>query len=477
MKTSTMLLVTLMIFLPTIHAADIEKEMMREEIRLLKERLTEVEQRLEVQGNEMGSGESKDAEAKVSAKSPKPRASSIQFSGNEQLDIDEGKVSFLDRVGSFALIKDAGSAIGLSGNADIVYWYSDKDAKSASQTISDFVVDQVRLAIDLDIHEYVKGFAALQFEDYQDSSFAGAGGTSDTEDDGDLQVDEAYILLGDWEFEEGIYAVFGKQYFPFGNVDESGNFINDTLARQLYETRDTGLTVGHKYAGLDINLFAFNGQADEVNDDGSLESNKLDTWGGGISYTMDEEDMKLKVGFSYISNIFQAQNTAARGGLDILADDEDGALADLAKTENDGKGFGFENPFDEFKSNDSRAYNLYGVVGFGPVWFSAEWVSAFNSLETSDTGGHLRVRPEALTLEGACSVPVGDYEVTLATKYEMNNDQDAAGNDIQDVLGFGVASEIFDNTTLTLNYEHYNLEKTINNGNMDLYLAELSIGF
>ena len=457
MKKLNVLLATLMISLSTIHAADIEKELMREEIRLLKERLSDVERRLETQTNEIGRTGHADSAITLPAESPNLSETSTQLSENENIDVDGDEVSFLDRLGGFALIKDSSSSISLSGNADIVYWYSDRDAKrmspfdTSSQDTSDFVLDQVRLAIDLDIHEYVKGFIALQFEDYQQGSFAGAGGLGDTEDDGDLQVDEAYIMLGDWEFEEGLYGIFGKQYLPFGNVNDSGNFINDTFARQLYETRDTGLTVGHKYAGLDINLYAFNGRADEI-DGFRLEDNRIKTWGGSMSYTMDEEDLKLKMGVSYINNLLQAQNNAAAAGLDFE---------------------GIPVYFD----NDNRAYNVYGTVGIGPVWFSAEWVSAFSNLDRRDARGNKNIEPSALSLEGACTFGMGEYEVTLATKYEMNNDQDVFNNELKDVLGFGIASEIFDNTTLTINYEHYNLEESLNNGNMDLYLAELSIGF
>ena len=449
-----------------IEAADSEKEYMREEIRLLKERLNELEDRMQDQSRQTTTLEIAPVEATtVSTDRLDP---SNEIPANEEPELNDSHPSFFDRLVSFPVIQEAYDRLSISGNVDILYLNADFDTgNGGGEDTSDFVVDQVRLGLDLEIYDYVKGFVALQFEDYQTGSFAfsSINGMNDTEFDGDVQVDEAYILLGDWEYDEGLYGIFGKQYFPFGNVNESGNFINDTLTRQLYETRDTGLTVGHKYAGLDVSFFAFNGQAEEVKTGGSLD-NKVDTWGSSISYSMEEEGMTVNVGFGYISNILQAQNTAAVAGLDSA-------------------------PITRYNDNDSQAYNLYGVIGLGPVWFSAEYVSTFNDLDSRDVPGQSSspvtpnnpvgsdVKPEALTLEGAFSFEMDEHEVTVAAKYETNNDQEDFGNPIEEIWGIGVGSDIFENTTLTLNYENWNLENGAGNlgGHANVYLAELSIGF
>lgn len=446
----------------SVEAADLEKEIMREEIRLLKEQLNGLEHRLEGQSDQRKSLEAttvEDTREKAGRLDPNNR---IPTDDRSKIDADLGAA--FDRLTSFPVIRQAYDRLTITGNVDILYYNSDFDTRSGgSEDTSDFVVDQVRLGLDLEIYDYVKGFVALQFEDYQTGSLAPfGGGVADTEGDGDLQVDEAYIIIGDWEYDEGLYGIFGKQYFPFGNVNESGNFINDTLTRQLYETRDTGLTVGHKYAGLDVSFFAFNGQAEEVKTGGSLD-NKVDTWGSSIAYAMEEEGMTVNIGFSYISNILQAQNTAALAGLD------------------------FNGPIGLHVDNDSQAYNVYGVVGIGPVWLSAEYVSTFNDLDSRDVPGTpftanpegSDVKPQALTVEGAFSFEMDEHEVILAAKYETNNDQEDFGNPFEEIWGVGVGSDIFENTTLTLNYENWNLENGSGNigGHANVYLAELSIEF
>ena len=465
MKKLFTVLFAMMITVPLVNATDIEKELMREEINLLKEKLTNLELRMESQDDNSDRSKkstpidlSDGSTDRLGANNPVPEE-------EEQPVVDKTQFPMMDQLVSFPVIRQAYDRLSISGNVDILYYYSDFNTGGGAEDTSDIIADQVRLALDLEIDDYVKGFVALQFEDYQTGSLATfGGGGGDTETDGDLQVDEAYIVLGDWEYGEGLYGIFGKQYFPFGNVNESGNFINDTLVRQLYETRDTGLTAGHKYAGLDVGFFVFNGQLEDSKTSGNFK-NKLDTWGASLSYEMDEEDMKVRVGFSYINNLLQAQNTAALAGLDIAAP---------------GTILGFTNTDD----NDSQAYNLYAALGIGPFWFSGEYVSALNDLDrdingdgTNDIGSG--VKPEALSLEGAFSCQVRDQEITLAGKYETNNDQDDFGNGIDSIWGIGVASDIFENTRLTLNYEYWDGDNspTIGGGHANLYLAELSIGF
>ena len=319
------------------------------------------------------------------------------------------------------------------------------------------------------------GYIGLEFEDYQEpggdgvshAPFGGGPGGAptggpDTEDNADIQVDEAYIKIGDIE---GLYGIFGKQYFPFGNIDEYGNFINDTLSRQLFETRDTGITIGHEYEGLEFNLFAFNGNADQVrNGIPTHTDNKIDTWGGSVSYKLTDEDRSMKLGFSYLDNIFQAQSSVGLGQ-------------------------------SVYSDHDNQAYNLHAVFEGGPVWFGVEYVSAFNNLDKDVDGNNMNdigsgVKPEALTLEGAVTCDLGGNDVTLAAKWEIANDQDDFTNAVEEIWAFGISSEILENTTLTVNYENWNLAEqaspptgssisgsTPKGGHANVYLAELSIGF
>ncbi len=423
------------------YAADSENAQLQDEIRLLKERLNQLEQRLQSQ------------EASTD------RLSSAVVVPNDGLNADISD-DRLARLNTFAVLREMNDRVNISGNVDVLGYSSDFDTRtSGKEDTSDIIIDQVRLQLDIDVSEYVDATIALQYEDYQPGGgFAPfGGGSSDTDADGDVEIDEAYITIGD---EEGVYLIAGRQYFDFGNVDEYGHFINDSLTRQLYETRDTGITGGWKGEGLDFNLFAFNGQEEASRSNGS--DNKIDAWGASISYSVEQEDLNVEFGASYINNLLQAQNTAAVAGLDLV---------------------GTNGVYNDSDSPD--AYGVYATLSSGVFWIGAEYVSALDDLGTNVAPGFTinTVQPAAFTLEAALTCPISDHEYTLAGKFEQNHDLDDAFNNVEEIWGLGVSTELYENTKLSLNYENWNLGGTgfggsaLTSGHAQLYLAELSVGF
>ncbi len=459
------------IITPVTWSNDSENSLLREEVKLLKQKLSELENRLQAQ-------EEKAVETdRIVSTLPADIRKNTDFDALENKE----RMAFLE---GFSAIKDNYDFVSISGNIDIVGFFSDIDThpKANKEDTSDIIMDELRLNLDIDIAESVSGFIGLQYEDYRNSSFAGPGGADTDQKEDTLYVDEAYVFIGG---DRGIYSILGKQYMPFGNINEFGNFINDTLTRQLYETRDTGAVLGMKSDMVDFSLFVFNGQNDKVRGaakGGGAVDNKIDTWGASLSIETDNEDRNMRFGISYINNIYQAQNTDSVAGLDA----------------------GARFP-DNYSDDDNGAINLYSVLSMGPVWFSAEYVGAINDLDRNPNGltgedigfkNDTDVKPQAYTLELGLTCPVAEREYVVAVKYEANIDLDdfssesvsdsrvLADGGIHDIWGLSLSTNLYENTMLTLNWEYQTFADTVpsawgldGGGHANIFLAELSIDF
>ncbi len=452
MKKLFVVLIATILVNPGLFANNSESQSLKDEIQLLKQKLMELEQRMQVQADE----------------TDRLKVSNVTLTENQAMAIDAAAAvetdrrMYLNRLGALQEINDR---VSIGGNIDILGYSSDfnrrdtNPAAARNEDTSDVILDQVRLELGIDVSENVSATIALLYEDYQPGAGTNIGGGAvDTERDGDLQVDEAYITLNN---DRGCYLIAGRQYFDFTNVGEAGNFINDSLVRQFGETRDSGITIGHKTDTMDFNVFAFNGWREETQNRGGTD-NKIDTWGASLSLDGGDEEMSYNFGASYISNLFQAQNTAAVAGFD-------GALG------------GAGNPYTDSDVND--AYSIHGVLSMGSIWLSAEYVAALDDIN----GGAKDREPSATTIELAMACPMNDHEYTVALKWETNNDQDTLDNttlinNLEEVWGVGISSNIYENTKLTLNYENQsfggrNTLAAASTGHANLYMAELSISF
>jgi hypothetical protein len=329
-----------------------------------------------------------------------------------QITMEDEALSYLE---SFAQLKELSDRVEISGNVDMVYAQTDTDGLEESTEI---YTDQVYIGFSIDVTDNVQGYVGLQFEDYDADSFATPGAADDTETNGDLQVYEAIITIG---VNDSMHLDVGKQHFGFINDSEYGNFINDSLTRQLGEIRDTGITLGHAGDGFDASVFAFNGSGDDVSGD---RENEVDTFGGHISLSMEEEDMSWSIGAGYISNL------------------QDGDYDD-----------------------EIAAYNLHGSFATGSLSVIAEYVSASDEDDNDN-------EPNAFSLEAAYVMPMGDRDWTLSVKYEESDETTAVA---EEVLGLGVSTTLHENTQLSINWENQEFADT--DDETDLIAAELSISF
>ncbi|MFM1551250.1 MAG: hypothetical protein ACKJSG_17740, partial [Lentisphaeria bacterium] len=266
----------------------------------------------------------------------------------------------------------------------------------------------------IDVSDNVSAYVSLQDEDT-----AGDG------NDGQIGVYEASVTIG---LSDGLSLTAGQQHFNFINDAEYGNFIADTLVRQMAECRDTGLALSLSNDAISGGVFALNGSEDEAGDD-----DEVNTYGVHASIGGDQEDLSWTLGAAYISNVQDANN----GG----------------------------NGIDDANAGDISAYSLNASVTAGSLTVLAEMVQADdNDADTAEES--------ATSIEASMALPMGEGDWTISAKIEEADDGGA--NDVEDNVGIGLSSEIYENANLTINWES---SEDFSGNETDTVAVELSVSF
>jgi len=324
-----------------------------------------------------------------------------------QVQIEEETMTYLESLGA---LKELSDRVELSGNVDVIYSSSDDDAAGDS---NDVFVDQVYLGLAIDVSDNVSAYVSLQDEDV-----AGDGGA------GQIGVYEASVTVG---LSDNMSLTAGQQHFNFINDAEYGNFIADTLVRQMAECRDTGLALSLSNDAISGGVFALNGTNDEAGDD-----DEVNTYGVHASIGGDQEDLSWTLGAAYISNVADANN----GGNGIVD-----------------------------AGGDISAYSLNASVTAGSLTVLAEMVQADdNDADTAEES--------ATSIEASMALPMGEGDWTISAKLEEADDGGA--NDVEDNVGIGLSSEIYENANLTINWES---SEDFSGNETDTVAVELSVSF
>ena len=324
-----------------------------------------------------------------------------------QVQIEEETMTYLESLGA---LKELSDRVELSGNVDVIYSSTDDDANGDS---NDVFVDQVYLGLAIDVSDNVSAYVSLQDEDTQNGNGTG------------IEVYEASVTVG---LSDNMSLTAGKQHFNFINDAEYGNFIADTLVRQMAECRDTGLALSLSNDAISGGVFALNGNMDEAGDD-----DEVNTYGVHASIGGDQEDLSWTLGAGYISNVADANN----GG----------------------------NPAQDGTNGDLSAYSLNGSVTVGSISVLAELVQADdNAADTAEES--------ATSIEASMALPMGEGDWTIAAKFEEA--EDGGANDVEENVGIGLSSEIYENANLTINWES---SEDFSGNETDTVAVELSVSF
>mgnify|MGYP001246288567 CR=1 FL=1 len=164
--------------------------------------------------------------------------------------------------------------IEFGGTIEVEASYADHDIDGSS---SDLVVATVALELAAEIAPNVNAFVATLYE----------------EDDTDLEIDVATLTI-DQLLNSPLSLTLGQDYLPFGRYETA--LVNDTLALELGETRETMGMLTFSQSGLSLSAFVFNGDHDSSN------QSTLENFGLSLGFENDN----VAIGADYLGNIWKA---------------------------------------------------------------------------------------------------------------------------------------------------------------------------
>ena len=272
------LLVTILVlmFIPfclrvSASAQEISKDELMKELEVMKERIRVLEQRIQ---------ELEGTEESVKAR---PEAPAQYHSGKGLADRVrrlEKEIEKKEAIGEWA------KRVNLSGGLEVEVNCEKMDYDDPTQddtSTSDITLATAELDVNVDVSHHVGGHIAFLWEE---------------EGSGHVDIDEGFIIV-DGKDRFPFYLNAGKMYVPFGYYES--HFISDPITNSIGETNDTAIKVGFAKSGLDLCGAVFNGDVDETGDD-----DRIDGFAGSIGWTAPEgmlPDFGLTAGISYISNI------------------------------------------------------------------------------------------------------------------------------------------------------------------------------
>lgn len=308
---------------------------------------------------------------------------------------------------------------------------------------SDLALSKAELGMDMDIAEYVSGHVLFLWEE------------DDTES---VTVDEGYIVL-DGKDDLPAYLKAGKLYVPFGNF--KSNMVSDSLPLELGETHESALVAGLRHtAGFHGAVYAFNGDFDVEKDDDQIRD-----YGAMAGYALENENLKIDIGMSYINNLFGSNGLTDATDKDTEASANAGFSVKLHKK--------------------VPGLSTHAAIHAGQFSFFSEYMTMLDDPEVdledivpgtlASMGLGARSgsdRLEAWNIELGYTFEVAAKELTLGAAYQgvTNSGDWFPEKRLMSVASLG----IFEETSLSLEYRHDEFE---NSDKADAVTSQLAIGF
>lgn len=333
--------------------------------------------------------------------------------------------------------------ITLSGSIEAEAGYEKRsfaDPDTEDEDTSDLALSKVELGVDVDIAEYVKGNVLFLYED-----------------DEDVVVDEGFI-----KFDGGdalpMYMKVGKIYLPFGKFES--NMISDPLTLELGETRETAFEAGFTSSGFYASAYLFNGDIDKDGDESHLSN-----YGVSVGYALEQDQFGMDIGAGYINNIIDSN-----GWEGVLEEER-------ASAESMDLDFAFRDYV--------PGICVHALFNFGDITLIGEYIAMVDEPEWN----MYELVSGALETAGVDTVMIG--EKTTTWNFEIGYTKELLGKETTFGVAYqgcdngeeffpesrfmGVAGvEIFDETTVALEYRHDEFE---NDDKADVLTAQLAIGF
>jgi hypothetical protein len=272
---------------------------------------------------------------------------------------------------------------------------------------SDFVVDEFALGIEAQANKYVKAQMGFLYE----------------EDATDLEIDEAFITLGN-ETELPFYFSVGQLYVPFGHFES--HMISDPLTLEIGEAREKAAQLGFETHGLYGSVYIFNGMTQDSAED------KIDHYGANLGFANETETLSYDLGVGYISDMGDSDGIS--GALEGVA--PGGELSELA----------------DYDYVDGLAAHL--LFNIGPVSLIGEYLTAlddFNADHVAFKGEG--AEPKAWNVELGYTFNIVGKETTFALGYQGTDEAVAIELPETRILA-GLSMGVYKNTTVSVEYAH-----------------------
>jgi len=233
--------------------------------------------------------------------------------------------------------------------------------------------------------------------------------------DGDLNIDEATIWLGNYE-KFPLLMTAGKFYMPFGSFET--NMIQDPLTLEIGEISDYGVALAFQSNGVYGGLYGYNG----IKETGG--SDVIKGFGAEAGYEFENDTMNVKTGLTWVNNIADS-----------------GGISDYLE----------ESGMDSVK-DQINGIGLHVMAGFGPVTLIGEYIQALDEFAEITYMDH-GAEPKAWNTELAYSTELIGKESIFAISYQGSSEAVELG--LPETRYLAAASMVlFQGTALTFEYSH-----------------------
>jgi len=308
-----------------------------------------------------------------------------------------------------------------------------KDAAGEKTSSSDVILKTAQLSADATVNQYVTGRIALLYEEGENND--------------NIALDEAIVGLKGGEALP-VYANLGRMYVPFGQF--KSHFISDPMTKILGETNDTAVVAGYANDIVDLNAGFFKGKVKETG-----RSEHINSTVASATLTLpkgkgSEEGFAMKGGVSYLSNLATSDTLEPETTVSGEVGDTAGGLSAFLSM--------------------SYAERFF---------FDAEYLGALSNFDNGDFNfaDAKSRKPQTWNLEAAARL---NKETEFALRYGGSSDESlknslAHGGDkfilADHEYGAALLYEIFEHTTLTVEYLFQEFQDDSNNSKATMQVA------
>ena len=340
-------------------SADTTNQELLNELRALKSRVSELEQKLD---------KAQDAAATAHEEAMKAReTSSHSLKVSQELSRTKGKETE-------GILSEAGKRLKFYGAVEVeANWGRMKRSGGGEDSDeSDITLATAELFVEAAINKYVTGVMHFLWEEGSTES---------------VEIDEAFILLGQTD-DVPWYLMAGRIYPAVGLFESY--FISDPLTQELFETQDSAVEIGYSTDWINVGAGMFNSDVHEFGDD---PDSMINSYYARLQLSLPEGTVP---GFGLTGGVAYINNIAASGFLSEQVPDE--RLESLV-----------------------GGLSVMGTASYSIFSLTAEYITALDEFKAGelDYAGDHKAKPWALDVELAAT-PWDEW--TFAVRYTKADD-------------------------------------------------------